>query len=577
MLALPASGSVPARDDTARPDPRSYRLDAADIQALVALAGTGAAASPAGDAKSPQPPQLPTPDQLGALLAPLLSVDHPSEGLFRAALRLSVCTEFKALLRKAAKAGDADIAAQMRDAGVDLVADCAPTADAAARANTAALQAGAAVPALYRQLMPGSLRETVVARALKLHPLQQPMATQWTAAADCGCAPDSSRSDVHAFASYWGSVAQQQDAAPAAKPVTREVDFSLMTRMSHVGAVLSDEADFDFPAPVRNQGLDLVRVARRHNAQVDLVIYRGRWRQPLPVCAAASSERDDFCRKAARNAIALIDAPATRPEGPAAWWPGSAGRKERAYDGLTLFFDNAPAAAPDGADPYAAFFKAFVGVLVHEMQRTGRPYHLNIVVPAAELGENGRYRFDEMVKTLHSAVPRLKRADPGSLDQDFEGKTPISVNYIVQVAEPAGANMKALRARIDQSTSVRGQHRVSLLRSLLPMLLSPHSQQPPWARQTPIKQFGDDLAYAGWNFGGAALWEPPSATAQPDMSKAVTDTVRSGEPVSWPALASFVCRHRLWLRVGLWTSVPLALLLFGVWRASDTLRRSKAS
>lgn len=159
---------------------------------------------------------------------------------------------------------------------------------------------------------------------------------------------------MHGCVSYWDSSLQQKAAprqagetrpeaasGPAvAQPAKRELDFSLITRVSYFGASLNDAADFDLPAAVARQG-------------ADLVICRRDWDRLLK---KTPQDLARFRQMAARNAVALLDASAASPASTPPWLLLPFWRETtRAYDGITVFFDNAPRSAPAAPTCTATF------------------------------------------------------------------------------------------------------------------------------------------------------------------------------------------------------------------------------
>lgn len=108
------------------------------------------------------------------------------------------------------------------------------------------------------------------------------------------------------------------------------------------------------------------------------------------------------------------------------------------------------------------------------------------------------------------------------------------------------------------------------------MLLRPEGATPPWARQAPRQQFDDDLAYAKWNFGGVALWEPPAGEADAALHDAVKKAMQDGsqERDGWlHEVCAFVCTNRIPLRVLLQALILVGALSMALWTMSATLRQ----
>ena len=161
------------------------------------------------------------------------------------------------------------------------------------------------------------------------------------------------------------------------------------------------------------------------------------------------------------------------------------------------------------------------------MQKSGRALRLNIVLPDRDMAEEGSYNFRSLLGIVRNAERPATRKGGSDLDRrGFLGTTDITVNYMVRLAAPVADSKKLFRARIDRSQTVRGEGRVSLMRSLAPVLFRPELSYPPGTLQppqTPLRQFDDDLAYMKWNFGGVTLGDPPSGEADRERVKVLKD------------------------------------------------------
>ncbi|MBL8348253.1 MAG: hypothetical protein JNN03_22675 [Rubrivivax sp.] len=482
------------------------------------------------------------PPRLEKLLAPLKDIDYPTEDLFRDALKLALCAHY-------GKPPRATGTSPAGDSGVGYEA-----------ADLAACRKAMSEEGLRRV-------DAIVDRARKGHPPERQGDFSLRATPGCGCVPPRSEDEVMGFVSYWGTTEQQQAwraaAAAASAPTrgetaqVREVDFSLFSRISYFGAVLNDDGLVELPEKVGPPGWRLADEAHRHGTRVDLVVHRSHWETFL--------RRDDLPRLAARAANSAIGLLGDRQ--PSGWqklllpfW-----REEtHAYDGITVFFDNVPTG--DMAEPFLAFREAFLERLVSGMQARKRRYGLNVVVPAERMAETGPYAFEKLIDLVEKAEPvrTSKRVDANEKSL-YQGKTDITVTYLVLLPEPASVHKKALRERIDRADPPKGGRRVALLESLVPVLLRSPAGQPPWSRQPPKQQYEDDVAYMKWNFLGTALWELPGrADGDPERAETLRKLYRVDNR-RLPALCDVVCPQRLWLRVLLQALVAAGVVAFSLW------------
>ena len=570
-------------------DPRSWRLDAKDIEQL-----TNPETSPV------EPKAVPTIDQLKGMLAPLKGLDYPSESLLRAALRLSRCSYFSHVVRDAGKAPPAGqpicpvIKAPARAASAPSLAKAVAVVAADGPVDTAPEPTDLTLPEFYEKLIPIDLEDAIVKQARKLYPQSKPIATNWSASKDCGCVPPARADEVYAFVNYWGSPAQQKAAAAAAAaaasaggaasaalpPAERVIDFSLYSRLVVFGAVLNDLGDYELPSPIAVQAERLARAAQKHGTRLDLLVYRHDWSDLLQKPPAYL---ESYARQAAKNAIKLVDTQLGDAE-PAQGWQGTLDAWQRklllwfwreevyTFSGLTLYFDGAPVSGAAGA-AYQKFFKTYVESLIAQLQQTRRSYRLNIVIPGDRTNDDGGvYKLQDLMGYIQLAEPRRTSKQVDAREKSaYKGTSDITLEYLVLLSDPTTDTKKVLRARIDQSEAVKGADRVAFLDSLVPVLLTPPVEKPPWARQDSGKQFDDDLAYMKWNYGGVTLWDPPDGTANADHSK--LDHYFRADERNLPRLCDFVCVNRMPLRLLLQTLGLLGVASLALWVFSCEARQ----
>jgi hypothetical protein len=116
----------------------------------------------------------------------------------------------------------------------------------------------------YAELLGPQLAQKIVDAAEKGRPLETAQAIKLTPEGSCGCALSQPSNEVYGILGWWNGGPQEQ-----------KVDFSQLTRITAMGAVLRDEGNFS-TAPTPG-GLDFVRQAQHHNVAVDLGIYRRNW------------------------------------------------------------------------------------------------------------------------------------------------------------------------------------------------------------------------------------------------------------------------------------------------------------
>ncbi|HUG25455.1 putative Ig domain-containing protein, partial [Piscinibacter sp.] len=412
--------------------PRSYKLTHASLAQLVPappveeVASDDATTTEFADeqpvAAAPAAEPLPTAEQLGAMLAPLLDVEYPTRALFLKAVQAARCAYYQAHVADAAL-----------KKGVAVDAKCPPDTPptppaSAAKARRTVFPAPAAAVSLvpgtdalplhqfYAELMPPDLLEAVVAQATQHHPLGNATEIAWTGDG-CGCVTPMPGDQVYGFFPFWHASEEAQ-----------ALDFSLFARISAMGAVLNDDGVYSLPAKWLEAAPRFVREARRHGTGVDLVIYRRDWRQLL---ALPEARLNAFSRLAAANAVAIADARVDESflgiePLLARFWDTPA----HAYDGITVFFEDSPV-DPEGSRRFASFLRGFMLNLIAEMQRSGRAYRLNVAVPDQLLGDEGPYGFAQLLDYIELAeLPQTSKGVEHEHKLRYKGTTDIVVEYL---------------------------------------------------------------------------------------------------------------------------------------------------
>jgi hypothetical protein len=579
----------------------SYRLDAPTYAALV----SDDRFDDNGEHFNAVTPtrRWPTQPQLVAMLRPMVDVDFPTHDLFVAALKAGRCGVLSQLMQmRPTPRGGAAVAA-----GPD---PCAPGPGPLGDENVSVLdQLPAPLTAehAYQQLLPAAVRNLIVTSARQLHSTPPLRPTLWLPTDACQCAPSPPKSELYAWATPWGSTAQQQavaDGPPHAglvppPPWQRVLDFGVYTRVNWFGAVLggnTSTAELLMPDTLTAQRTQLAQLTRQYSGGIDLVVYRRDWQALLSRSAADLAL---YQTSAAQQIIKQLDAPMPLPRWHRLLLPFLR-EPARAFDGVTLFFDQTPRAGDQYFDAYDAFFEGFVKALTKALQASGHPYRLNFVLPADDMGETGVYNFRRLMGFIAAAerprpgtdgptapsgdglaaAPGLQRTS-SSKQVDLEpltplvGTTDIEVYVIPLLSAPTTTSKKQLRERIDRSEKVKGPDRVYLLRSLVPMLLRPGSERLADAQQSLLRQFDDDLAYMKWNFGGTSLWETPTDPADPIDAELITKLGnRYGASGPGPARwCPWVCPHRMGWRLALQTLVAMGMVAAGAWWWRGFLRR----
>nr|WP_295076416.1 Ig domain-containing protein [uncultured Roseateles sp.] len=534
-------------------------------------AGNGATARPAVGAASASAtssstaaedmPVLPASQlkQIEKILQPLLGVEYPTRHLFEAALDAQLCQFSRALLNSsAAKEG------KTPPSDSEFARACPPDWAALARKPPAPAQANKplAWQDLAPSILPPDLRRSVIAWAATkpAHPvgIQTPIVLD---GADCACLREDLTQQIIAFYPAW--------LAPA--PDGNKLDFSMINRINFfalgfAGESLADARPQDWP----ESHTQFIREARRHGSKIDFTIYRNDWQflatEPAGERAALTQRLLDQIPPQAR---ALIDSSlqdlAARAK---AAMPGF-GESQTLGDGITLFFDEAPA----GNDPlrprFEDFFHRFVLAMAAELKKGGRPYALNIVVPDHLLGVTGSYdiaRLFDFIKVVEEPRMQEDRIAESKTPSGYEPGSQVTLRFIVLLSEPSKLTKKSLRALIENAPELHGNNRRIFLRKIVPLLSLPQANE---------QQLDDDLIYAEDNFGGIAFWPLPLAGQywSPAAAKSLLAVFSSQAGNSLDsAICSFVCIQRWWVRLAFEVLLLIGLLSVLLLQLSCALR-----
>lgn len=522
-------------------------------------ANTAASASEAG-ASAPgaprrrfraRPAAMPTAhaDKMQAMLAPLVHVDFPTAGLFAEALEAAHCAYFRSVVTEAVGKAKRTVAP------ADL--KCPPAVTPAAAASASNPSSATALPGisptLYSELLPEIAKRDLIALAEWQHPLDGNAKPPRWSGNGCGCAPPTTEDWGYGIYPFW----QAQDGPP------QKIDFSLFNRIGYLGAQLSNTGALVTSMPLNPDTDGFTRTARRFDTYVDLVVHRGEWADLL-----SQPYQTEMIQRAVKDIVSLVDTRMTDAATTTKRYllPGW-NEPVHLFDGVTLFFDNAPT-DPGGKKKFEAFYATFVHSLIAEMQKTKRPYALNIAVPATEIGQDGAYNFKQLWGYIQRAQ-KLTEANAlaGAADSDYLGTTDITVSILALLAEPTSQAKKDLRAAADKNDVLHGHSRVAVLNAIAPVLFHAAGNIGLAGAGINAQQLDDDIAYFKWQFGGMGLWPMPlqDTATGPDIYKRLAENFspRHAGPVD--GLCKWICPNRSALRLlfmGLLVTGAVALGLY---------------
>lgn len=502
-----------------------------------------------------RPAAIPTAhaDKMQAMLAPLVHVDFPTAGLFAKALEAAHCAYFRSVVTEAAEK------AKRPAAPAEL--KCAPAAAASASSPSPGTALPGVSPTLYAELLPEIAKSDLIALAEWQHPLDGNAKPPRWSGNGCGCAPPTTEDWGYGIYPFW----QAQDGPP------QKIDFSLFNRIGYLGAQLSNTGALVTAMPLNSDTDGFTRTARRFDTYVDLVVHRSEWADLL-----SQPYQTEIIRRAVKDIVSLVDTRMTDAVTTTKRYllPGW-DEPVHLFDGVTLFFDNAPT-DPDGKKKFEAFYATFVHSLITEMQKTQRPYALNIVVPATEIGQDGAYNFKQLWGYIQRAQ-KLTEANAlaGAADSDYLGTTDITVSILALLAEPTGQAKKDLRASADKNDVLHGHSRVALLNAIAPVLFHAAGNTGLAGASINERQMDDDIAYFKWQFGGMGLWPLPlqDTATGPAIYKRLAENFspRHASPVD--GLCKWICPNRSALRLLFMGLLVTGVVAFGLYTWVCAVRR----
>jgi len=494
--------------------------------------------------------RLPTIDQLRAVLTPLLDIEYPTRALFTQALQTSRCDYYREHLLALARGRTVDTT-------------CPPAPPPAAASASRSPGDPMTLAQFYQELLPPRIEQDVIDAALKLHPIadSQPLVLTGDG---CGCHIPKKDDNLYGMFPYWLATKESQP-----------VDFSLFSHIGYMGAVLQDDGKLAMPAGSTDDAAGFARVAAQHETSVDLVVYRRDWATLLRLPAG---ELDKLAHFAAQEAVQETE---LRFDDATARWlqpllaPGWRAQG-RVYAGLTIFFDDT-SVEPAQRAAFKHFYKAFAEELVHAMQRHGHSYHLNFVVPDAELGdEDGAYGFAQLAEYMELAQREPGEDHPNAATKlRYRGSTDILVFYLVTLGAPTSETRLDLRTRIDHTTALDDHRRVAFLQGIVPMVFGarmPGGQQIPAGRAAGIN---NDLAYMRWSYGGVGFWPAPmllQGQADP-LHDLLVNSYKSPDTFA-SRVCEVACPRRLLLRLLFQATLLIDLVALVAYGWSCRLRRA---
>jgi hypothetical protein len=555
--AKPASAPAPEREPVPEPAREaqivSYMLLQEDLDDLFkkAEAPDAAASEPKADAKPRRRVRAPGPavpvahaDKMHAMLKPMLNIDFPTEKLFRAALEARRCAYYGSLVTAA---GDGK-------ASQDEL-NCPPPP---AKPDSAAAKLP---PTLYADLLPDTVKDDLTLQARWPHLLREAKPVDWSPSEGCGCTAADSQEVTYGLFPFWQARADE----------AQQIKFSLFSRIGVLGVQLTDTGELVAAWQEEDEQSRISAPARRHGTQVDLVVHRAEWSHIV-----GRADLDALVQRSVRNIIDAVDAPLTD-------WASRlkhtllpfSDEPRHLFDGVTLFFDNVPT-DPVGRKAFGAFHRSMVTQLIAAMQKTGRPYALNIVVPFELLGQHDAYDFESLEGYLRQAHrPNHPRNPEGNERVDYKGSTDLTISYLVLLPESTRLTKKELRERLDRTEVVQGHRRVALLNALVPVVM--HSGGEPDAPKNAVQddRLDLDLAYFKWQFGGVGFWPLPLASA--DNGQRVGEVLRENYEVrrstQVSAVCNVVCPNRSAVRLLLLALIVVGAISIALYTWSCRVRR----
>lgn len=346
----------------------------------------------------------------------------------------------------------------------------------------------------------------------------------------CGCSRDTPDNEVYGF-----YVPPPEGPRPDSAP--ERIDFEVLRRIEYLGLTFDRNGNLLHAIPGDSSDAFL-RKARNHGTRVDWVIAQsdpGFWNSIGP------NERTALFEHLRSQIVTLLDRPSNSFWERAKAYVPFFGRGNFGWgDGVALQFSNYPT---DKASIEA--FDSLYRDLLKELATKGPiPFHLNLVIPAADLpakgGIGGYDNIVRMLGILDSIHPKLP----------FEEKPS---RILVLMDSPAEDSRRAIQRHIDEAYSSDIRRR--LLHSFVPVLF-------PQTRS--FSGLEDEIAYFNDTYFALGVWplpmQPvasgPAMTAQDSLSEILWNSFAPDEPLSrQEGFVAFVCVHRWPLRLAFLASL----------------------
>lgn len=527
------------------------------ITATASALGPEAAASAPRKRLRLRPAAFPTAfaDKMQAMLGPLIHVDFPTAGLLAQALEARRCAYFRSVVNQAAvAAGRVATPADLKCQAV------APAAQAGASSQPPSSGVPGVSPTLYADLLPEILKTDLIAQAQWQHPLDGNAKPPAWVDNGCGCAPPITDDWSYGIYPFW----QGQDAEP------QKIDFSLFSRIGYLGAQLSDNGGLVKAIPFDSAHDGFTRTAHRFGTRVDLIVHRSEWSNLL-----SQPYQTELIQRAVTDIVKIVDTRMTDGFTTAKRYllPGW-DEPVHMFDGVTLFFDNAPTDA-EGKKKFEAFYTSFVYSLIAEMQKTKRSYALNIVAPATEIGKDGAYHYSHLWNYIQRAQMFTEaNALAGEEEKDYKGTTDITVSVLALLAEPTSRAKKELRAGADAAEVIHGHSRVAVLKSIAPVLFHAAGNTGLAGMRINEQQFDDDLAYFKSQFRGMALWPMPlhDTVVGPAVYSLLAKNFSPKFPGAIDGMCQWVCPNRSAMRLLFMGLLVIGVVAFGLYYGVCSVR-----
>jgi hypothetical protein len=310
------------------------------------------------------------------------------------------------------------------------------------------------IQSLEARLYSGELKHRLQRMAQTPHPMDDLGPLQWKNDR-CGCVPEfTGTANTYGFYPYWLK-GKGEEGVP-------QIDFSALSRIGCFALYLDRDGRLQahelWESRPRQAGF--VSKAHKYRTRADVVVHIPDWFAWYEIVTAHQG-------RVVRELAGLVS---TAPKA----------------DGITLFLGTYP------ENPsHLEAFKQLLGKLRARLDKTGRPFALNLMLPAI-LKQNE----EKVGRFLTTIFPETAEA----LDADDRESAPDMVDLLlVFLYQPTTYWKKEMRYIIEKH--FKGVQRKKVQRKILPVVMSP--------ADAGDQQFIDDLIYFEDNFGGVGFWPVP--------------------------------------------------------------------